>query len=1679
MATYEFPNWPRRGAALAAMIAAVCVGAPCGALAFTLEVVDGTGAPVAGFKYTVEEDTTYPVDPGVPSVDIPSLGIHHTYAPVVASGASAGGSVEIALPTDKRYFASVVAAGHTMSGAAVAVGQGRVTVTVQAHPIPPGQISVLVFQDNQPVNAAPDVPAEPGLEGFTVLIADAAGQVSLDVFGNPLGTTYDANGAVLVLGDGLILTDVNGEALIKNLAPDKYAVSVIPPPGTDWIQTSTVEGKNVVDAWPKAGEPSYFVEAGTFQWHAFFGFIHPMLFPPMQGGGTITGQAVYVHEQKPPLSPGLTPGRPVWDGWIALTSLDQDDTQVYGQPTDPDGYFVIEDVPPGTYQMAIFDRFLDVIIDYRTITVDAGVPLFDMGQVAVYAWFGYWEGSVFYDFDQDGVRDPGEPGIPRQAINLRHSDGSIYQATATDDAGDYYFHEVFPFFHWLVGEVDFTRFRATGATVVVDDGGALEPGAVTAPQPQPENGGQGFRTDVGEVLLEGMLLYAGHTHAIDWGKAAYGPGENGGISGIVHYATTRAEDDPRFSAAEPWEPGVPRVQVALYLDDNNDGVIDDLIGADGPTLADVDNWPFGWAEGDVRGDEDVDHNDNQVFDAGDALAIVTTDSWDDNLPTGCVGDPQTALGQPVPDCAETMRTYNQVRPAVFDGGYAFTWHVPDGIASGNAPVDGLPSGVYIVEAAAPKGYLHQREEDKNVDFGDEYVPTPEFLPPFCVGEEHVVDAELSLFPGVESAFAGVSRPLCDLKQVAVRDGKNAAADFNLFTEAPIAARIWGMTLNDVLLEFDPNSPMKGQNFGVPWLPVAIKDHTGKELVRTYTDQWGHYNALVPSFYTNAIAKPSGLSQAILTVCVNDPGPRPDPPHPEQATVDPWYNPSYQVACTNWDFLPGRTTRLDTPLLPIAAFTDNGSGSECDYPSGTPMLAQVTSTAGGPALPTVGGALTITSMGTVTVPNRAYDPDVVGSTPTVQVDYGFGSQPGQVFLDATALSVTDWASDGRTITVNVPSGARVSQLKVVRRDNGKATPLGVTVTVGGTVARLQPGQTIQQAIDAAPTGATLLIPPGTYYENVILHKRLRLQGWGAGSTIIAAGQASPEQRTAWDQKVADLEASGAIQLVPGERADFFLEALSGILVATRDGEFTTAGARIDGFTISGATLGGGIFVNAYARNLVISNNRLVSNQGSFGGGIRVGTPSLVDAEGLAGQYRGSENQRLQIHHNWIAYNGAIDGGGGVALFKGADLYRVTENRICGNYTLLYGGGLAHFGLSPSGLIQQNEIIANQSTDEGGGLVIAGELVHPLAPVGALSEGSGTVTVNRNLIQANLAGDDGGGVRLLMVNGQDVADSPADSRGWHQVSLTNNLIVNNASADAGGGLALDDVARGSIIYNTISHNDSTATGVDAFGGPCVDGVVAGFLCAEGNSLGGLTSSVPQVAGVVARAHSAGLQGAFAPSLAQAFSNPVFRNNVVWHNRAFWWDATANGGLGGLQPDVANGEPAAYWDLGVYGTLTPASLAARYCDLSETSGTHATNVELDPGFVAPYHNVYKATSKGAALGNFVVATFDSPGADGNYHLQPTSPVMGRALSTAGAAYATDFDGQTRPNGAPDIGADEVVVPAAAPFLKTRLIDTVKPARAVSPTKLDTLSTSRTDRLRKHVGRTAHPAPTAGQGR
>jgi len=195
--------------------------------------------------------------------------------------------------------------------------------------------------------------------------------------------------------------------------------------------------------------------------------------------------------------------------------------------------------------------------------------------------------------------------------------------------------------------------------------------------------------------------------------------------------------------------------VNLYRDCNADGIIDKsnctaTTGLNASPLvaviADVDNWPFVWSEGGAKGAEDIDRNGDGLFDKVTRSTLVPPTAGTTTSPPAAraISFIPPAAGRPI---AMTIRNFNQVRPALFDGGYAF------GSPAGKPE---LPVGT-TSSKQSPSGYLHQKEEDKNVDFGDEYTPSPLLLPPVAWAT-HISYRRVESVPGVPSAYAYQTAP---------------------------------------------------------------------------------------------------------------------------------------------------------------------------------------------------------------------------------------------------------------------------------------------------------------------------------------------------------------------------------------------------------------------------------------------------------------------------------------------------------------------------------------------------------------------------------------------------------------------------------------------------------------------------------------------------------------------------------------------------------------------------------------------------------------------------------------------------------------------------------------------------------------------------------------------------------
>jgi large repetitive protein len=922
-------------------------------------------------------------------------------------------------------------------------------------------------------------------------------------------------------------------------------------------------------------------------------------------------------------------------------------------------------------------------------------------------------------------------------------------------------------------------------------------------------------------------------------------------------------------------------------------------------------------------------------------------------------------------------------------------------------------------------------------------------------------------------------------------------------------------LDDASNEFDPNSPQFGEKYAPPFLPVSIRDWAGYEISRTYTDRYGVYNALVPSTYTASTPIPSGMTPSMLTACINA-------PLLANGAPDPYYNKQYSQFCYTLQYLPGTTTYLDTPVLPTGAFAGPGQATlDAELPDQTPVIKAVSNRfalgtpAGAPTVPAGSGpylfgnsanvndrTLTITSAGAaVAVPNPAYDQVAFGNVnngdtgcvavggaiidtchKTVNRDYSFGASTGQVYIGATPLQIQSWTGD--EIVAIVPANTPTGQLKVVRNlAGGKTRPTvaGVTVTLAtsaGYTAATAPAivdasvtaagnihNTIQSAVDAVPGGGIVLVKPGTYEELVIMDHPVRLQGAGAGSTVINAVKTPAEKMQAWRDRVVSMATT-----TPSYLLDFQNTELTALLPPDQSGELLgpilggegaavtvfaqritqrigattyvcppgvartsaaafglasdlTSKARIDGFALTGSDQAAGIEVNANACNIEVLNNRIYSNMGDFGSGVRLGHPGAIADLAIDPAH----NDYARIANNHVLQNTSLnyDGGGAIAIGTGADGYQVKDNFIAGNFSFGHGGGVTHLGLSNGGTIERNTIVFNEVYNqdlakEGGAIYIGGVL----PATGAASSNSGDVVVANNQIQGNAAIGDGGGIAVYYA-------------GTSRVGLFGNMIVNNVAGLAGGGIALQEARNVQIVHTTVSNNDSLGVAQLAFISP--------------------TESRPQVAGIVARTNGVA----------------TIRNSVVWQNRSFSYGPCptpqdplhpCSVNLDGTTPGTptyglraalagAGGPPINYyWDFGGAGSLNVA-----YSNATSFAGT--TNAGNNATTAAPFTSTYfngdrkqTITAPDIATAIPVPATFDEGGnfirpmfgpltlnrldtgaLYGDYHVTSNFAGGQTLMGAAGvftnvtnaadlpAGVKSDADGDVRPNSGPTRGGDQ----------------------------------------------------------
>ena len=1675
-----------------------------------LTVLDAdTGATLNNFSYLVNEDNS-----GAPVVNVngtnvvlnensPSLKPMASYSPIVAAGnQSTAGSIglpdidpSLANPSADqvdRFLISVRAPGYKMWGQHVHFfdpdtnpGQptaAEVTVELIPEPLPMASLRLFVFRDYRPVDGFPSVVESlAGLEGFHVLLEDVGGEVVVDFDGNIICTDQFI-GQAPQNEPGDCRTNSTGDVFIEGIPRGIYEIKIIPPDGTDWVQTTTFEGTKVVDAWLEEGSeglgaPDELVAEPFVETAYFFGFTNDMDWgdpeglPP--GDGTITGQ---IRNLVPfPPFEQLTFGEPVYRPWITLTDIGRTDQQVYRTRGDENGNFVIPDVPAGTYQLAYWDDPLDYIIAFRTVHVEPGETIdmnsFDPNGVpglGIFRWFGWVSGFIYADENRNGFRDCGtqpltpddpanescEAGFAGLELLTRFRDGSVFQANVTDGTnrpGYYELPEIRgPLGKFVTNEVDFGRYARTGHALHREQDSLFGRLSSVANQEQVDP-----NFEVGGGLILSQLVWEGRRTFLDWGKDPYladNPdtpeydGENGGISGIVIYGTTRNEFEARLQAAEDYEPGIPDVTVRLWsvLTDPNTG--EPMLNADGQPQRGV------------------------------LLNEVQTDSWQDpgienpDNPAQC--DVLRLDGTPMPGttpafiaehCLEVPQVGNETKPGAYDGGWAFESYFPDGFPNGTELSPLIP-GDYLVEVIEPHFHQMVKEEDNNTVEGNAYFFQPQFPPPDCVGPLHQVPGPGSDFANnyPASPYIGQMMPLCNLRLVTLQDQQNAGVEFFLYTDStidhnpmtqgwdspnsvPIPGRFYGLVEDDIRFNLDPNSIGYGEPRGVPNVPISVRDYRDRILTLVHTDENGYYEVMLPSTGTADCPIPAGVCPQMYKLIINDPG--------DFSSPNPNFNKNYLTEPFVFQIFPGKMRHTDTPVDPINTLV-------CSVPPETPQIFVADVVTG----PDSGFDITLkgTRFGTflaptvplptpndpVLEPTVTLDPD--GDGPLLPVELAVANWVPTTPFGPDNIQFTDDDFEAifeDEVTVSVPGGLTPGQhqLHVTNNHSGLTSENGLTIHILGggynppvvTVSPpANPGErVIQAAIDGAPSGALIVIGPGTYRENLIMDKRVKIQGHGPGGAVGAGNLEVIDCPFPGDP--ADvcppptLPGEEPFSHVPGSVIDarfysFDVErqidwaaslpgSISGptpvpggagiTIVAPSDTEFDAATdldrARIDGMGITGArgAAGGGIYAHAFIRNLIVSNNILEVNSSTHGGAISLGQP--VATGGLVD----NENDNAHMHNNRILSNGGLFFAGAVGIFNGADNYEFNNNDVCGNFSAEYGGGVSHYGLSLNGNIHDNLIYFNEAFDEGGGLMVRGD--PGAAP--PLGIGTGPLNIESNLFHLNVAWDDGGGIMLL---------DPLNDR----IDIVNNIVTNNVAGDFGGGMTLDNSANATIINNTVAGNVSTHTAEDSILGEA------------------------HAAGIGSHQHSN--LTSWTPIDGSSFSDPVMFNNIVWDNLAYRYDPIPPG-----DPVEAPGfdlEPTAYIDFEVFPDNGPGTLTPNHSFISDVYppggpqvgiGNFTGEPEDLEGAISPDASFIRRMAA-ARIEIQVVPNFLNPTElillvdrkegtfieDVDFHLNSNSPAIdvgAASLDVNGTTYLApcdDIDDDARPaNDEWDMGADE----------------------------------------------------------
>jgi serine protease len=304
-------------------------------------------------------------------------------------------------------------------------------------------------------------------------------------------------------------------------------------------------------------------------------------------------------------------------------------------------------------------------------------------------------------------------------------------------------------------------------------------------------------------------------------------------------------------------------------------------------------------------------------------------------------------------------------------------------------------------------------------------------------------------------------------------------------------------------------------------------------------------------------------------------------------------------------------------------------------------------------------------------------------------------------------------------------------------------------------------TIQQAIDAAAAGDTVLVSPGTYVERINFR----------GKAITVASEQGP-----------------AVTIIDGNHA--------GSVVTFSSGE--PRGAVLSGFTVrhgANSFSGGGVLVQFSSPSII--GNRIVNNGACSGAGVY----SYFSSPLIKGN---------TISRNYVY---ACSGASGLGVYVGGDsAAELIENVITENSGFANGGGVTLFAAGRA-VLRSNVIARNLTSGfspctSGGGIWMVN---------------FSQATIVNNLVVGNAAGCGGGfswsgstGVTTF-VNNTFADNDGASGSAIHMSGVDSRHVIHNNILIGKAGQTALLCQNASPVVN--SSNVFTPQGV-AYGGTCLD-------------------------------------------------------------------------------------------------------------------------------------------------------------------------------------------------------------------------------------------------------------------